>query len=437
MARAPRDAQLPSGFRTSPLARVTGGHGCRLRLADGRDVLDGSNTGGPLGHGHPRMLEGLRQAIEAPVVNETWMWVGREQAAQDLRAFGFVDEDWFGAVRFCLSGSEANDLALGLAQALTGRAALATRERAYHGASGLAGDVTVQPQWHGGLSWRDGSVDPVPRTLPVAVVPAPVGERVGPTPCDPGFDAEQINDAEVNFSDIAAVIVDYSQGGVYHSAGHQDALAARAREHGALWIADEVVNGFGRCGRWFAFQYGSSRPDIVTLGKGLGGGGAPAGAVVVSRDVAEHLSQASWQSGGTFRAHPLAMAAISTHVRVAAEADLPARVDALDGVMLGLLRDVAGRHPSVRRIDGRGLHWTVELHGSDWREWTGANARPTPAGLVQDRTLEAGALVATSGEETSLFLAPSLLIEEMDLERLVAALDHGLDAADEWLGRAA
>ena len=109
------------------------------------------------------------------------------------------------------------------------------------------------------------------------------------------------------------------------------------------------------------------------------------------------------------------------------------RAEALDGFMLRLLQGVAERHPSVRRIDGRGLHWTIELHGPDWAAWTGATDRSTPADLVQQRALDAGALISTSGEETSLSLAPALIAEESEMERMVAALDAGLEAADELI----
>jgi 4-aminobutyrate aminotransferase-like enzyme len=423
------DAELPSGFSSEPVARIVGGDGVRFRLADGRAVLDASNTGGPFGHRHPRMRAALREALNAPVVNEAWAWVGRERAAEDLQRIAFAEiEDWFGGVRFCLSGSEANDLALSLAQALTGRSALATRERAYHGASGLARELTTQPQWHGGLSFADARVAPVPRTTEVRVLPAPLGERIGPTPPDPAGDLRRVAGSPVALDDAAAVIVDYTQGGIYHSPGHQDGVARRACEAGALWIADEVVNGFGRAGAWFAFQRGTALPDIVTLGKGLGGGAAPVGAVVVSRAVADAMTSASWQTGGTFRAHPLGMAAISASLAIVADADLPARVEALDGLMLALLRDVAARHPSVRRIDGRGLHWTIEIEGGDWRDWTGASAAATPAQRLQAAMLAAGVLVSTSGEETSVFLAPPLVATEAELREIVEKVDQGLQA---------
>ena len=125
---------LTTGDKSNP--EIVGGHGVWFELADGREVIDASNTAAPLGHGHPEIVEAIRRAAGAPVINEGWRWKDRTAAADDLVAVAFSGEDWVGAVRFFISASEANDAALSLCQALTGRADLATRERAYHGGAG-------------------------------------------------------------------------------------------------------------------------------------------------------------------------------------------------------------------------------------------------------------------------------------------------------------
>jgi 4-aminobutyrate aminotransferase-like enzyme len=409
--------------------RIVGGEGVRFQLDDGRRVIDGSNTGGPLGHQHPDLVEAVRQAATNPVVNDGWLWAEREDAARELFDIAFKgEESWIGAVRFFLSGSEANDQALSLSQAITGRSAIATRERAYHGATGLSRDVTVQPHWHGGLAVHSGGTMPVPRSAVVRVLPGPVGARYGGQRAAPV--AERLAGAEKLLADAAAVIVDYTQGGVYYDAAYQDRVAQAAKAAGALWIADEVVTGFGRTGRWFGFQGAQSRPDIVTLGKPLSGGAAPAGAVVLSQRLVDQLEDKSWQTFSTFRGHPLMVATLRALVRVIERDGLVERVAALDTFMERHLLDIAERHPSVARVDGRGLHWTIELHGPDWRDWYADTDEPPLASRVAQRALEAGALIGTSGEQTSLFLAPALIISEKDLEQLLGALDHGLDVAD-------
>jgi 4-aminobutyrate aminotransferase-like enzyme len=418
---------LTSGDSSGP--RIVGGHGVWFELADGREVIDASNTAAPLGHCHPEVIEAVRGAASAPVLNEGWTWAEREQAADDLIGTAFAGEDWVGAVRFFISASEANDAALALCQALTGRAPLTTRERAYHGGAGLARELTVQPQWHGGLSSQARGVLAPPRLATVHELPAPRGARVTGQP-DPTADGGWIAQARADLTQSAAVLIDYSQGGTYHTPAYQDEVAALAREAGALWIADETVTGFGRVGGWFQFQHGQSRPDLVTLGKCMSAGGAAAGAVVLSRAILDRLDGTSWQSYSTYRSHPVAMAAIRAHLRVSARDGIYQRAAALDGYLFDGLSKVAARHPSVARVDGRGLHWTVELHGPDWRAWRGQESLPL-ASRVVGRAMEAGALIATSGEQTSLFIAPPLVVTEAEIDAILIALDHGLDLADE------
>jgi 4-aminobutyrate aminotransferase-like enzyme len=407
---------------------VVGAEGMYLELDDGRRVLDGTNTAAPLGHSHPEVAEAIRGAAASPALNEGMRWAGRESATEALVELAFDGEDWVGGVRFFISAGEANDAVLALCQALTGRPALATRERAYHGGVGLARDMTVQPHWHGGLSFAERTLAP-PRLADVRELPAPSGARVkGPAP-DPEADREALAAAAPELDDAAAALIDYSQGGIYHSASYQDQLAELARDAGALWIADETVTGFGRVGGPFQFQHGASRPDIVTMGKSLAAGGAPAGAAVLSSRLIELIEDAGWQSYSTFRGHPVQVAAIEAHLRIAARDGLWGRALELDDIIAARMRQLADAHPGVTRIDGRGLHWTIELEGPDWREWRGQDPDPL-ASRVAARTLEAGVLVATSGEQTSLFIAPALSVEEAELETILAAVDHGLDVAD-------
>jgi 4-aminobutyrate aminotransferase-like enzyme len=422
---------LTTGDEANP--RIVGGHGVWFRLSDGREVIDASNTAAPLGHCHPEIIEAVRRAADAPVINEGWQWAEREQAAEDLLGIAFAGEDWAGAVRFFISASEANDAALALCQALTGRKDLATRERAYHGGAGLARELTVQPQWHGGLAGAGGvpgagSSAVPPRLATVHELPAPAGARVTGQP-DPTAGTGWLPSARAKLARSAAVLLDYSQGGIYHSPDYQDRVAAMAAEEGAYWIADETVTGFGRVGGWFQFQHGQSRPDLVTMGKCLSAGGAAAGAVVLSHGMLDRLKGTSWQSYSTYRAHPVAMAAIRAHLRVSSQEGLYKRANDLDAVMYDRLAEVAAQHPSVARIDGRGLHWTIELHGGDWRDWRGEEANPLASRVVA-RALAAGALIATSGEQTSLFLAPPLIVSDTELSRIFDALHHGLELAD-------
>jgi 4-aminobutyrate aminotransferase-like enzyme len=415
---------------------VVGGEGVYFHLQDGRRLIDGSNTGGGLGHSHPRMIEAIRKAADTPVVNEGWTWVGREQAAEDLIGTAFKgEEDWVGGVRFCISGSEANDMALSLCQALTQKTALATRERAYHGLVGLSRSMTVQPHWHGGLAVHAGGSELPSPMAPVKVLPAPDGAIYGAAMYD-GPAKDYLADATATLSDTAATIIDYTQGGNYYDGDYQDEVARHAAAAGSYWIADEVVTGAGRSGRWFAFQGAKSRPDIVTMGKSLGGGAAAVAAIVVSKKIVAQLKGKSWQNYGTLRGHPISMAAVSAYLATVTDENILAHVREMEALFARRLVEIARKHPSVSRVAGQGLHWTVELHGPDWRHWAGDTTENPIASRVAARAMEAGAVIGTSGEQTSLFLAPPLIINAAEAEALLEALDFGLQLADDEFARA-
>lgn len=406
--------------------------GVRIRLDDGTEVVDAATSPATLGHRHPRMAAALVAAAEqSPVLDEGWQWPSRDQAARDLIEIAFAgEEEWVGAVRFAVTGSEANDIALSLAQALTERAPLVTRERAYHGMVGLARDMTVQPHWHGGLSYRAGGVSAVPRGVEVRVLPFPRG-RLGDGLELTRDEAQQIlAGSESIFDGAAAAIIDYSQGGNYAAPEYQDEVARMARRAGALWIADEVITGLGKGGGWMNFGRGEERPDMVTLGKGLGAGAAPVAAVVVSKAIAGVLDGALWQNYSTLRAHPLSVAAASAFLRVASEENLVERIDPQHDLLAAGMRELLDNHPSVERIDGRGIHWTVELYGDNWREWRADTEVAPIASRVAARILESGALVATSSERGSFYLSMSLVMEDSDLREVLDAIDEGLKVAD-------
>jgi 4-aminobutyrate aminotransferase-like enzyme len=409
---------------------VAGAAGAWFRLADGRHVIDASNLAAPLGHCHPDLVAAVRGASGSPALDEGWIWRGRQRAADDLLDHAFRGEDdWVGAVRFFSSASEANDQALSLAQALTGRGPLVMREHAYHGMVGLSREMTTRTEAPGRPAPAAAGSRPAPRLAEVRELPAPRCRVLSPCAAD-GRCRCLPADLEDTLAGAAAVIIDYSQGGVYPAPAYQDRLAEAARAAGALWIADEVVTGLGRQGRWMTFQRGASRPDIVTLGKGLAGGVTPAAAVILSRAVADRLNYQLWQSYSTFRGHPLTVAAVSATVRRIAQDGLVERADALDAVIRPRLTQLAASHPSVRRVDGLGLHWTLELRGGDSSGRGSVPGGPTPAERVVAAALDAGVLLATRDEEASLFIAPPLIVTDGELDQILRALDRALSATD-------
>lgn len=421
---------LTTGIGESAV-RVVSAKGSRLLLDDGREVVDAMTTPAGLGHLHPKVVEAVAATVrKAPTLDEGWATAEREAAAEAILGTAFAGEEWAAAVRFGVTGSEINDLALSLCQALTGRSALVARERAYHGLTGLARSVTVQPQWHGGLSFQSGSVR-VPAREEVRILPFPRSEFGGGVSMTRPEARATLAGCNDKLAGAAAVIIDYTQGGCYANPAYQDEVAELAQEAGALWIADEVITGFGKSGgHWFNFQRGSSRPDLVTMGKAMGGGIVPVAGVVFSRRVLDMLEGSSWQNYSAMRSTDMGAAAVRALISVVDEEGLVARADELHAQIERRMRTIAASHPGVARIDGRGLHWWVDLGARDWREWRGASAGPTLADQVAARALEEGAVIATSGERDAVLLTFSLLIGDEDVVRALDALDAGLAVAD-------
>src|SRR5262249_35645646 len=154
---------------------------------------------------------------------------------------------------------------------------------------------------------------------------------------DPTAGTEGTAGARAKLADSAALLIDYSQGGIYHSPPYQDLVAALTPEAGPHWIPDGTGTGFGRGGGGVHVPPGTARPDFVTLGKCMSAGAAPAGAVVVSEEVLDRLNGTSWQSYSTYRAHPIAMAALRAHLRVSQRDRIYERALGLDGYMFAKL----------------------------------------------------------------------------------------------------
>lgn len=420
-----------------PGLRMREAQGSSVTLADGRTVVDGGSISAALlGHRHPALEEAVVRASRMPYVSDGHGHDARDEAAEALVGTAFADEaDWVGAVRLCSSASEANDLALSLARAVTGRLPLVSRRYGYHGGIGLAREVSDSPLWDGGLTARRGGTK----------TPPDLGRDVRFLPGAPtayGYGAPELDwesllyGAEAALDGAAAAIVDYGSNGlVYMPGAYQDRLAALARTAGALWIADEAVTGLARLGQSFAFQHGESRPDIVTLGKAVTGGAAPGGAVVISKELAERLRGWRWMTYSTFRGHLVTAAAIKTTIETIASERLIERAASVGRDLYERVSGIVAEHASALGARGEGMYVSIALDGAEehsFARWHGdGEARPL-AEIASAAALDAGALIpAYSG--LTLWLVPALTIADTELDRVCEALDTGLAAADRAL----
>jgi 4-aminobutyrate aminotransferase-like enzyme len=434
---------LPGTLLASNLApgereviRVQSGKGVWLTLEDGRVVLDaGSSSAAILGHCHPELTQAVERAAREVYVNDSIGYSARERAAEDLLQMAFADESWADKVALFVSSSEAADLGLLLAQILSGRELLVSRELSYHGGVGLSREVSAHPRWGAHLASLESGI--TPRPFPLAAtrrLPVPTC-GIGAVAQDHVCAEECLRDAAPILADAAAVIMDYSQGGVCPSSQYQDTLAELAREAGAKWIADETVTGFGRLGHSFAFARGSSRPDMVTLGKGITGGVAPGGALVLSREIAQTIGNRRWMTNSTYRGAPITVAAISAVQTVLEREDLVSRSATLGPTLGRDLHAIAERHRSVESISGEGLMWLVRLAGEPSHaeeSWQGDGQSAPLTKLVQTAALDRGVFIGVLGG-ACVWLIPPLIMTAAQLADATEALDSALSVADQAL----
>jgi adenosylmethionine-8-amino-7-oxononanoate aminotransferase len=236
---------------------------------------------------------------------------------------------------------------------------------------------------------------------------------------------------------VAAFLAEPVLGASAGAAVPPDGYARRVREicdrHGVLLVADEVMTGFGRTGRFFASEWDRVAPDLVTCGKGMSGGYAPVGAVLASERVVEAIAEkGGFTHGFTFSHNPVTAAACRATLDILERESLVEQA-AARGETLGRLLEPLRAHPHVGDVRGRGLLWGVELAADT------ATRRPFPrserkAEAVAAQAFRDGLVTYPSGgcaDGTNgdvILLAPPFVVAEAQLAEMVAILDGALTA---------
>jgi 4-aminobutyrate aminotransferase len=406
-------------LRFSPLA-VAGGEGSTLVAEDGRRLLDLSAGWGAasLGYGHPAIVSAVAEAARTGAGAGHLSFPNASAIALAEELLGTVPGGGERKVWFGHSGSDANEAATKALEASTGRSRFISFIGAYHG--GTSGSMSVSahtPYGHTGT--RAGHVllpyaDPYRPMLEGDVAGAVLGylDRLLETACPP----EQ----------VAGLLVEpiQSDGGVIVPApGFLRGLAERCRRHGIALVCDEVKVGLGRTGMLHAFAAEGIEPDVVVLGKGLGGG-LPLSAVIGPAPVMDVAEAFAMQ---TTIGNPVCAEAGRAVLRTIREERLDQQARRAGDVLLSGLRALASEHECIGDVRGRGLVIGVDLVAD--RE-TRAPATGLAAKVVY-RAYELGAVLTYVGLRSNVLeLTPPLVLTEAEAERGVEILGAAIgDAA--------
>lgn len=360
------------------------------------------------------------------------------------------NENWPGKVRFVSTGSEAVETALMIARLYKNRPLVVTREYAYHGWTKGSSSVTQLKGCKSGVT--ESGPNTRPQQVPgqdsglVAVAPSPNCMR-----CSLGHKYESCKDengelACVKYTrrmienqgpeQVAAIITEVTQGAgsVHPPEEYIPQIRQMTKELDILWIADEVLTGFGRTGEWFAYQHYGVEPDIVSMAKGISSSAIPAGAVVVSKEIAEFMDQHRWETVSTYSGHPIAMAAVCANIEFLIEEQLVDKAKRTGEYINQRLLELKSKYRCIGQVAGYGVLWLVELVKDEKmtpfieidRNFTHeADPGQFPSVIIRNKAIEKGVLIGGVMPNT-LRIGTSLNISKEDVDKAIDALDYAL-----------
>ena len=339
---------------TRPIA-VASARGCEFFTVEGKRYLDFNSQlmGVNIGHADPRVADAIaEQARVLPYISPFMATEVRARLGHKLAELlpGDIDK-----VFFTLGGAEANENAIRIAKAVTGRNKILARYRSYHGATYATISLTGDPRRWGNEPGMPGVVhvlDPYHGTErgtdDAATALAYLEETVmleGP-------------------GTIAAFILEPvtgTNGILIPPDGYLEGVRELCDRHGILMIADEVMSGFGRTGEWFAVNHWGVVPDIITMAKGLTSSAVPLGAVGLRPSVHRYFDEHVFWGGLTYNSHPLACAAALATISVYEEDGLIDRSRKLGEVMADHHHELFEKHASIGLVRNLGLFGVLEL----------------------------------------------------------------------------
>jgi len=408
---------------------VAGGLGARFFDYAGNTYLDfGSQLVNlNLGHAHPDLIAAIKsQADRLATVQPTFANDTRGTLARLITERA---GESFSHVFFTNSGTEANEHAVRMARLHTGRHKVLAAYRSYHGATAAAIALTGEPRrW--GSEPGFGSVvhfhGPYPYRSPFhSGSPEQETERA----------LEHLRQTIVfeGPHSIAAVVLETvvgTNGVLVPPPGYLAGVRALCDEFGILYIADEVMVGFGRLGEWFGVQAFDVRPDLITFAKGVNSGYVPLGGVVIDADIVATFGDRPYPGGLTYSGHPLACAAGVATIEVFERDGILENARMLGAEVIGPeLAAMAQRHPRIGEVRGLGAFWAIEFVADPMTKeplvpFNASGAAMGPMNAIVAACKKRGVWPFLAGNR--IHVAPPLIATVDDVREGLAAIDEAI-----------
>ncbi len=385
-----------------------------------------------IGHGDERVIAAIaEQARQLPYAAPGMATKPRALLGKLLTEITPGDMDHF---LFTLGGADANENAIKLARAYTGRHKILARYRSYHGASAGAMALTGDPRR---LAWEPNLMGGVVHFLDPYRYRSTF-HRTNPDIPESEFTQDYLNHLEEIITyegpeTIAAILIESvtgTNGIIIPPEGYLQGVRELCDRYGILLIADEVMSGFGRTGKWFAVEHWEVVPDLMSMAKGLTSAYAPLGAVGMRPQIAEFFNERVFQSGLTYTAHPISLAAAIANIGVMQDDRLVERAAAMGPVLRRMLSDLGEQHPSVGDARSIGLFGILELvrdrrTKEPMAPFDGSSAEMT---ALRKYCLEHGLFIYTHWH--TVLIIPPLIITEEQLAEGFEVLDKALEITD-------
>jgi taurine---2-oxoglutarate transaminase len=417
----------------SPIA-VAGGEGRYFWDYAGKRYLDFASqlVNLSLGHQHPRLVAAIKEQVEQ--LSTIGPSMASEPRSKLGRLLAEVTPGDLTMSFFTNGGAEANENAIKLARWYTGRQKIIARYRSYHGATGGAITLTGDPRrW-----FAEPGIPGVVRMLDPYTYRCPAGHPDPCPVCSGGPHLEELLMYEGPDS-VAAVILETvvgPNGVIVPPDGYLQSIREVCDRHGVLLICDEVIDGFGRTGKWFACENWDVVPDILTVAKGINSGYVPLGAMIVSEKIADWVRDKYFASGLTYSGHPLACAAAVASIEAFQEEGIVEHAAEMGPEFERRLRGLQERHPSIGEVRGLGCLWGLELVKSrETREplvpFNATGQELAPVTRMAQAALDDGLYLMTRWN--MVMVCPPLNITIDELDEGIAILDEALAVADEFV----